>query len=65
MKNSSHNKNVYIEKIESYVGRMLSERAFYEVKFGHTDRAKIYLKKILNNLPGYPLHQALQNVLKN
>jgi hypothetical protein len=59
------NSNIYIKNIENFVGKMLSERAFYEVKFGHTDRAKIYLKKILNNLPGFPLHPALQNVLKN
>ena len=59
------NKNVYIENIENMVGKMLSERAFYEVKFGHTDRAKVYLKKILNDLPGFPLHPALQNLLKN
>ena len=59
------NKNVYINNIENFVGKMLSERAFYEVKFGHTDRAKIYLKKILNDLPGFPLHPALQNLLKN
>ncbi|MCW8810576.1 MAG: DUF2723 domain-containing protein [Ignavibacteriaceae bacterium] len=59
------NKNVYIENIQNIVGKMLSDRAFYEVKYGHTDRAKIYLKKILNDLPGFPLHPALQNLLKN
>jgi hypothetical protein len=59
------NKNVYIENIESMVGRMLSNRAFYEVKFGRTDRAKIYLKKILTDLPGFPLHPALQDLLKD
>ena len=59
------NKNIYIENIENMIGRMLSNRAFYEVKFGRTDRAKIYLKKILNDLPGFQLHPALQDVLKN
>ena len=59
------NSNIYIENIENLVGRMLSERAFYEVKYGHTDRAKLYLKKILNDLPGLPLHPALQNLLKD
>ena len=59
------NKNIYIENIENIIGRMLSNRAFYEVKFGRTDRAKIYLKKILNDLPGFQLHPALQDVLKN
>jgi len=59
------NKNVYIENIENMIGRMLSNRAFYEVKFGRTDRAKLYLRKILKDLPGFPLHPALQEVLKN
>jgi len=59
------NKNVYIENIQNIVGKMLSDRAFYEVKYGHTDRAKICLKKILNDLPGFPLHPALQNLLKD
>jgi len=59
------NKNIYIENIENIIGRMLSNRAFYEVKFGRTDRAKIYLKKILNDLPGFQLHPALQDLLRN
>lgn len=59
------NRNVYIDKIENFIGRMLSNRAYYEVKFGRSDRAKIYLKKILNDLPGFKLHPALQEVLKN
>lgn len=59
------NRNPYIDNIENMVGRMLSERAYYEVRFGRTDRAKIYLQKILRDLPGYRLHPALQEVLKN
>lgn len=59
------NRNVYIDNIENFVGRMLSNRAYYEVKFGRTDRAKIYLKKIQKNLPGFKLHPALLDVLKN
>lgn len=59
------NRNPYIDNIENMIGRMLSERAYYEVKFGRTDRAKIYLQKILKDLPGYRLHPALQEVLKN
>ncbi|MBK9098119.1 MAG: DUF2723 domain-containing protein [bacterium] len=59
------NRNVYIETIENMVGKMLSNRAFYEVKFGRTDRAKIYLKKIQKDLPGFKLHPALLEVLKN
>jgi hypothetical protein len=59
------NRNIYIDNIENFIGRMLSNRAYYEVKFGKTDRAKIYLKKILNDLPGFKLHPALLEVLRN
>ena len=59
------NRNYYIDTIENMVGKMLSNRAYYEVKFGRTDRAKIYLKKILKDLPRFKLHPALQEVLKN
>lgn len=59
------NRNVYIDNIENMVGRMLSNRAYYEVKFGRTDRAKVYLKKIQKDLPGFKLHPALLDLLKN
>jgi hypothetical protein len=59
------NRNYYIDTIERMVGQMLSNRAYYEVQHGRSDRAKIYLKKILNDLPGFKLHPALQEVLKN
>ena len=59
------NRNPYIDNIENMIGRMLSERAYYEVRYGKTGRAKIYLQKILRDLPGYRLHPALQEVLKN
>jgi len=59
------NRNFYIDTIENMVGRMLSNRAYYEVQHGRSDRAKVYLKKIQNDLPGYKLHPALQEVLKN
>ncbi len=59
------NRNFYIDTIENMVGRMLSNRAYYEVQHGRSDRAKVYLKKILSDLPGFKLHPALQEVLKN
>jgi hypothetical protein len=59
------NRNYYIDTIENMVGRMLSNRAYYEVQHGRSDRAKVYLKKILKDLPGFKLHPALQEVLKN
>jgi len=59
------NRNYYIDTIENMVGRMLSNRAYYEVQHGRSDRAKVYLMKILKDLPGFKLHPALQEVLKN
>lgn len=59
------NRNVYLDTIENMIGKMLSNRAYYEVKFGRTDRAKIYLQKIQKDLPGFKLHPALIEVLKN
>ena len=59
------NRNNYIDTMENMIGKMLSNRAYYEVKFGRTDRAKVYLKKIQTDLPGFRLHPALQEVLKN
>ena len=59
------NRNVYIDNIENMIGRMLSNRAYYEVQNGRSDRAKIYLKKILDELPGFQLHPSLQELLKN
>jgi hypothetical protein len=59
------NRNYYIDTIENMVGRMLSNRAYYEVQNGRTDRAKIYLKKILTDFPGFRLHPSLQNLLKD
>ena len=59
------NRNAYIDNIENMVGRMLSHRAYYEVQNGRSDRAKIYLQKILRDLPGFMLHPALMEVLKN
>jgi hypothetical protein len=59
------NRNYYIDAIERMVGQMLSNRAYYEVQNGRSDKAKIYLQKILKDLPGFRLHPALMEVLKN
>jgi hypothetical protein len=59
------NRNYYIDAIERMVGQMLSNRAYYEVQHGKSDRAKIYLQKILRDIPGFRLHPALMEVLKN
>ena len=53
----------YINFIEQTVGSMLARRALYEMQFDKIDRAKIYIKKIKNDLPNYILPQGLADVL--
>ncbi|MCZ6701545.1 MAG: hypothetical protein O6940_00735, partial [Ignavibacteria bacterium] len=56
--------NYYIDKIEYFVGSMLSRRAMYEMQYGNVERAKVYLKKIHDDLPAYKIPPILQNILK-
>ena len=60
----SNKRNYYIDKIEYFVGSMLSRRAMYEMQYGNVERAKVYLKKIQDDLPAYKIPPALQNILK-
>ena len=57
-------RNYYIDKIEYFVGSMLSRRAMYEIQYGNVERAKVYLEKIQDDLPAYKIPPALQNILK-
>ncbi len=60
----SDKRNYYIDKIEYFVGSMLSRRAMYEIQYGNVERAKVYLEKIQDDLPAYKIPPALQNILK-
>jgi hypothetical protein len=51
----SDKRNYYIDKIEYFSGLLLSARAMYELQNGREDRAKMYVKKIRNDLPNYQL----------
>jgi hypothetical protein len=48
-------KNYYLERIEYFSGSMLSARAMYELRHGRNEKAKVYVKKIRNELPNYEL----------
>ncbi len=56
-------RNYYIDKIEYFVGSMLSRRAMYELQHNKLDRAKVYLKKIQEDLPNYTIPIILKNIL--
>lgn len=56
-------KDNYTAAIENFVGSMLANRAFYELQYNKTARAKIYVKKIAEDLPGYRIPPQLQNLL--
>ena len=60
----SNKRNYYIDKIEYFVGSMLSRRAMYEMQYGNVEKAKVYLKKIYDDLPAYKIPPTLQNILK-
>lgn len=59
------NRNIYIDNIERIVGASLSRRALYEMSFGMNDRAKIYVKKIINEFPNYKVPPVLMKLLQN
>ncbi|UCH66529.1 MAG: DUF2723 domain-containing protein [Ignavibacterium sp.] len=58
----SEKRNYYINKIEYFVGSMLARRAMYELQYNKPKRAKVYIKKIRNDLPNYTLPKMLQNI---
>jgi hypothetical protein len=56
--NDSH----YSQTIKNFVGSMLAARALYEMQFDNRDRAKIYIDKIKNDIPGFTLPAGLSQV---
>jgi hypothetical protein len=50
----------YITFIENTVGAMLVRRAMYEMKFDHTERAKMYLNKVKKEFPDYQIPYSLE-----
>ena len=49
--------------MENMLGTMLARRALYEMQFDKTNRAKLYIIKVVSDLPDYRLPQGLANVL--
>ncbi len=57
--------NKYIDFIKRTVADMLARRALYEIQYDKIDRARIYIKKIKSNFPGYVLPAGLGQVIVN
>ncbi len=53
----------YIISMENLLGAMLTRRALYEMQFDKIDRAKLYIKKVIDDLPDYTLPKELADVL--
>jgi hypothetical protein len=56
----SERRNYYINMIEKFIGTMLTRRAMYEIKHGKVDRARVFLKKIKDDLPTYEIPPTLK-----
>ena len=56
--------NYYYDLIKNMVGSMLVRRAMYEMKFDKVERARIYIKKVREELPDYAIPEELGNVFK-
>lgn len=58
-------RNHYIDSIERFVGTLLSNRAAYEIRFGKSERAKVYIQKIISDLPNFRIPPQLQQIIKD
>jgi hypothetical protein len=57
-------KDRYTSQIELFICSMLVRRALYEMQYQKTDRAKIYVGKILNDFPDYPVPPDLLRLMQ-
>ncbi len=57
------NENSYSKFIERNVASMLERRAIYEIGFSNVNKAKLYIKKVKDNFPSFPLPEELLKVL--
>jgi Protein O-mannosyl-transferase TMEM260-like len=57
------NGNKYTNFIKNNVADMLARRALYEIQNDKIDRARIYIKKIKSDFPGYSLPAGLNQII--
>lgn len=61
--NFSVRKDKYQTSLSSFVGLMLVRRAYYEVQFNKVERAKIYLKKVVEEFPETQIPRQLRSLV--
>ncbi len=54
----------YTQFVENVVGSMLVRRAMYEMQFDKTERAKVYISKLQQTFPNYPIPAGLAEVMR-
>ena len=59
------NGNKYISFIKNTVADMLARRALYEIQNDKIERARLYIKKIKSDFPGYVLPAGLGQIIVN
>lgn len=56
--------NHYHKTIENIVGSMLIRRAMYEMQFDKVERAQVYIKKLKNDFPDFPIPRGIADVIE-
>lgn len=61
----SARRDKYQTALNSIIGLMLVRRAYYEMQFNKPERAKLYLKKVVEEFPNTQIPQQLQSLILN
>ncbi len=56
--------NYYVGFVEDMIGSMLVRRALYEMQFDNRERAKVYIKKLKEELPDFAIPAGLAEVIE-
>ncbi|MFA6026856.1 MAG: DUF2723 domain-containing protein [Ignavibacteriaceae bacterium] len=56
--------NYYVSFVEDMIGSMLVRRALYEMQFDNRERAKVYIKKLKEELPDFAIPAGLAEVIE-
>jgi len=56
--------NYYVNFVEDMIGAMLVRRALYEMQFDNRERAKVYIRKLKEELPNFAIPAGLAEVIE-
>ncbi len=56
-------KDKYTTNMENFICSMLLRRAMYELQYDKVERAKIYVNKVKNDFPEYPIPQGVADAI--